>query len=115
MRCERWRIYSGVTMAGNLQTISLGVQDSLGVPAPSKISANTRVKGTLDFIGTVADTVVFSSPTSVTGQWTIPDQRTMVNFIPTISQSSTGISINPVIGTIGPMLVVQPDAKMQNG
>ena len=102
-------------MAGNLQTDPLGIQDSLGVRATSKVTTNTRVTGSQIPLGMVTDTVVFSSPASVTGQWTMPDQRTFVNHIPTISQSSTGITINPTTGTVGPMLVVQPDMRLRNG
>ena len=103
-------------MAGQVQTIPLGVQDSAGVRSVGKISPNTRVKASTGFVGTVADTILFPGPptSSVTGQWVVPNQRCLVNGIPTISVSSVGIAFAATVppGSTGPMVVVQPDPRV---
>ena len=102
-------------MAGPIQTTPLGVQDSAGIRAVSQISPNTRVKTATGFVGTVADTVVFSGlpPTlSVTGRWTTPNQRCRVQGMATISVSSIGITTAAPPASPGPMAVVQPDTRV---
>jgi len=83
--------------------------------APAAITPNARVRGAAGFVGTVADTLLFSNPVSVTGQWTVPDTRTFVGGVPTVSTSSAGIALHPVTGTTGPINLVQPDTRLRSG
>ena len=82
------------------------------------VSPNSRVKSATGFVGTVADQPMFPVPPgpSVVGLWLAPDGRTLVGGIPSISSSSTGITISgstpPSI--IGPMTVVQGDARVRS-
>ena len=104
-------------MAGPVQTIPAGVQDSAKVRGVGKISPNTRVKTATGFVGTVADTILFPGPPStlsVTGRWVLPNQRCLVNGTPTISESSKGIAFAATVppGSTGPMEVVQPDPRV---
>lgn len=108
-------------MAGPVQTLAQGVQDPTGIPAVTKISTNIRVKAMTGFIGTAADTLIFPAPlltVNVAGQWLLPNQRCLVNGVPTISVSSTGIALTlnpaappPLIPT-GPMVVTVPDPRV---
>jgi hypothetical protein len=85
--------------------------------AVGKLSPNTRVKTATGFVGTVADTVLFSGlpPTlSVTGRWTTLNQRCLVQGVASISVSSIGITTPAAAppGSPGPMTVVQPDTRV---
>ena len=102
-------------MAGNVQTLPAGIQNSTGTPAAAVVSANTRVRSATWFLGTVTDVPTFPTPAGPAGAWTVPDQRTLVGGIPTISASSVGITVHPVTGTVGPMTVAQPDTRVSNG
>ena len=64
-----------------------------GAPGVSMLGPNTRVKTAVGFVATAADTVLLAH--GGTGFWTVPDTRTQVGGVFTISQSSQGIAIIP--------------------
>jgi hypothetical protein len=101
-------------MAGPIEALALGIQDSFAVRATAKLSPNLRVTTTTGPVGTVLDIVQFPGP-NVIGNWVVPNQRTLVNGLPTIGASSTGMAYMPSITGLvptGPMLVVQGDARV---
>ena len=102
-------------MAAPVQTLALGVQDSFAVRAVAKLSPNTRVRGTTDFVGTALDVVTFPGPPltiSLVGQWIVPNTRCFANFLPTINQPSAGLATTITAGITVPMIVVQPDTRI---
>src|SRR5688572_17322005 len=101
-------------MPGPAATTPLGLQDATGARAVGVVTPNTRSKGALGFLATVADQPLFAGPSAI-GRWIVPNTRTFIGGVPTISTSSTGITISPAPPTtIGPMLVVQPDARIRS-
>jgi hypothetical protein len=102
-------------MPGNLQTTPAGVQDVQSVRAQVTISPNLRVETASGFVGTIADVLQFNTPLSVTGMWTVPEARLLVCGVPAIAATGVGVTLNPVTGSIGPMIVVQPDGAVRTG
>lgn len=102
-------------MAGNVQTLAVGISDGAQVPAISKISPNQRVSTTTGTIGTVADVAQFAgAPPSFTvvGNWLSPNTRTFATNLPTIGQSSIGACFNAVGAPTGPMTVTLGDPRV---
>jgi len=96
-------------MAGPLEALAAGIQDPAGIRAVAKVSTNTRVLTTTGPVGTVLDIVQFPGP-SVIGNWLVPNQRTLINGLPTVGASSVGVAYVPSISGLapsGPMTVVQ--------
>lgn len=105
-------------MPGPLATTPLGVQDSLGFRAIAKISPNTRALASTGFASTVFDTYLFPVPLTpnIIGQWVVPNTRVLVNGVPTVGQSSVGLTYAPSptgLTPTGPMLPVQGDPRTQ--
>jgi len=101
-------------MPGACQTLPSGIQGG-GSPAAAVVSPNLRVRTASGFVGTLADLVVLSAPpVAVAGFWTVPEQRTFVGFIPAISVTSTGITVNGVGTSTGPMTVTAPDTRAKS-
>jgi hypothetical protein len=102
-------------MAGNVQTLAVGVSDAAQVPAISKISPNQRVSAATGTLGTVADVVNFAGavpPFTVVGNWISPNTRCFAGGLPTISVSSVGTCFNVIGIPTGPMLVKIPDTRV---
>ena len=101
-------------MAGPIEALAPGIQDTLGIRAVAKVSPNLRVLTTTGPVGTVADVVLFPGP-NVVGNWIVPNQRTLVGGLPAISASSVGIAFMPSVSGLaptGPMTVVQGDTRV---
>ncbi|MFI0848333.1 hypothetical protein [Mesorhizobium sp. IMUNJ 23232] len=81
-------------MAGGVHTIPAGVQDGTAIPAVAKVSANTRVMAQTGPLSIATDVLTFPGPSTV-GNWLASNQRTLVNGVPTIAQSSVGQAIVP--------------------
>jgi hypothetical protein len=99
-------------MGSNLQVVAAGVQDSTGVPAASKISANQRVKTAAGPVSIATDTLTFPGPSTV-GNWIVPNQSVLIGNIPSISQNSSGQAIRavPPPPTPGPMVIATADTR----
>lgn len=97
-------------MAGN--TVDLPQDFQASAPGSAMIGPNTRVKGQPGFLGTQADSLLFSD--GAVGSWIVPNTRTRImgNFM--ISASSQGMAQPP--GTVPPVpvLVVVGDAKIRS-
>ena len=106
-------------MPGPLVTTPFGVQDQLGVRAVAKISPNNRAITSTGSISTVADVYMFPFPTSpsLIGMWVTPNTRVLAGGVPTVGQTSVGITYTPVPGPppalvpFGPMLPVNGDPR----
>jgi hypothetical protein len=99
-------------MAGPVQALTQGIQDGTAVPAASRVTLNTRVQTTTGFVGLLGDVVAFPGPSTV-GSWVMPNQRVLVNGVPTIGSASTGLAIVPALVPVTvPMLVVQGDSRV---
>ena len=99
-------------MAGGVQALVTGIQDGAAVPAASKVTANARVTATQAPVGLVSDVLTFPGPSTV-GNWMTPNQRVLVNGVPTIGQSSIGQAIIPaLVPVIVPALVTVPDPRV---
>ena len=101
-------------MPGPVQTLAAGIVDPISIPAVAKISPNTRVRTATGFIGTIGDTVTFPGlpvTLSLTGQWLVPNARTLAAGLPTISASATGLAVTP-LGPWAPIVVVAPDTRV---
>jgi hypothetical protein len=98
-------------MAAGLQAGFAGVS-GIGVPATAIVTANTRVKTTLGFVGTLADIVQFPGM-PLFGNWVVPAMRCSINGVPAINQTSQGIAygIVVVLTAVGPMQVTSPDPR----
>lgn len=88
-------------------TLPAGV--NAGGPAVAFVSANTRAKSQMGFLGLQTDIVQFSGP-MVTGAWTLGATRTFVQSVPVVLQTSVGTALNPV--TTAPMSVVSGDSRV---
>jgi hypothetical protein len=102
-------------MAGPVQTLASGVLDPGGIPAVAKISPNVRVSATTGPIGTIADVLTFvPSPLTfpLVGNWLVPNNRTLVGGLPSISVSSVGIVYNVIGVPYGPPVVASPDSRV---
>lgn len=90
-----------------------GIQDSLGVSAASKVTANTRVKTSAGTIGILTDIPSFTG-TTATGLWTLGAMRCRINGIPAVHASAVGIGIASATppGTTGPIRVAITDPKV---
>jgi hypothetical protein len=99
-------------MAGGVQALVTGMQDGAAVPAASKVTANARVTASQTPVGLVSDVLTFPGPSTV-GNWITPNQRTLVNGMPTIGQSSIGQAIIPaLVPVIVPVMVTLPDPRV---
>jgi len=101
-------------MAGPIEALAPGIQDASQMRATAKLSPNLRVTTATGPVGTVADIVQFPGP-SVIGNWVMPNQRTLVNGLPTVGASSAGVAYVPSatgLAPAGPMTVVQGDPRV---
>jgi hypothetical protein len=102
-------------MPGPVVTTPLGLQDVAGHRAVAVVSPNTRVRGQLGFVATVADQLLFAGPPSVSGRWLVGNTRTFVGGVATISASAAGITVSAAPpSTVGPILIVQPDGRIRS-
>jgi hypothetical protein len=91
--------------------VSTKAADVLGVdgsPASSRVSSNTRVKGSAGALGLQTDVMQFSGP-SISGTWVLAALRVKVNGIGVINQASAGTCV----GTPGPMTVSSGDSRIK--
>ena len=86
------------------------VQDGTGVPAASKISTNTRVSATTGDVSLMTYTLSFPGP-STTGNWLVPNQRVLVNGMPSIGQASSGQALNAA-GSPVPVTIITGDPRV---
>jgi hypothetical protein len=99
-------------MAGPIQALTQGIQDGTAVPAASRVTLNLRVQTATGFVGLLSDVVSFPGPSTI-GNWVMPNQRVLVNGVPTIGSTSTGLAIVPALVPVTiPMLVLQGDARV---
>lgn len=94
-------------MATPAVTLPTGV--NAGGPAVAFVSANTRAKSQLGFVGLQTDLVQFSGP-MVSGAWVLGAMRTFVQSVPVVLQTATGTAVNPV--SSAPMTVVSGDSRV---
>jgi hypothetical protein len=92
-----------------LSTVTQPAGVNAGGPAVAFVSANTRAKSQMGFLGIQTDVVQFAGP-MVTGAWITAGTRVFVQHIPVILQSSTGTAVNPVAAA--PMTVVMGDPRV---
>lgn len=87
----------------NFHTMPVGVQDSTGIPAASKVTANTQVQTLTGTISLISDIFTWPGP-STTGNFILPMTRVTINGVPGINQSTSGIALNaagvPVATTV---------------
>lgn len=87
----------------NVHTMPSGVIDSTGVPAASKVTANSQVQTSTGTITLITDVFTWPGP-STTGNFVVPMTRVMINGVPGINQNSAGVALNasgvPVATTI---------------
>ena len=81
-----------------------------GGPATRFISANTRVKSQLGYLGIQTDVVIFSGP-AVSGMWTSASSRVFANSIPIVTKNSQGQAVMPNGSTV-PMSVTAGDPRV---
>lgn len=99
-------------MSGGVHVLSAGVQDGTAVPAASKVSANVRVSTALGPISLATDVLTYPGPSTI-GNWLVPNQRTSVNGVPTVGQSSAGQAIVPGTPPVpSPAVVTATDPKV---
>lgn len=94
-------------MASPTVTLAAGV--NAGGPAVAFVTANTRAKSQIGFLGLQTDVVQFSGP-MVSGAWVLGAMRTFVQSVPVVLQTSTGTAVNPVASA--PMSVVSGDSRV---
>jgi len=94
-------------MAGKISSFSNGI-DGGGSRATAVLTTNTRVKTARGFVGLVTDAVTFPDGT---GMWFLPNQRVLINGVPTIGSSSAGIYVPPSPEPPVTMMVVEGDPK----
>lgn len=95
-------------MAGPIASFPSGVQSGTSARGASALSVNSRVQTSMGPIMLITDVVTFAGET---GTWLLANQRVFVHGIPTIGQSSTGVTQAGGIST-GPMTVVQTDGRV---
>lgn len=77
----------------NVHTQPAGVQDSLAVPAASKVTANTQVQTRTGTITLISDVFTWPGP-STTGNFVVPMTRVTINGVPGINQACAGVALN---------------------
>jgi hypothetical protein len=98
-------------MADGLLTTPSGVLDSTGVPCANFASANTRVKTSTGTVAIASDILTFPGPSTV-GNWIVPNNRVLVNAIPSIGQRCMGQAIIPGTPPVpGPTTIVMTDTR----
>jgi hypothetical protein len=95
-------------MAGGIASFPSGVQSGGQFRAAAAISTNGRVFTSMGPVMLATDVVTFSGEV---GTWLFTNQRVFVNGVPTVGETSTGVSAfgNQVTGT---MIVVQTDGRV---
>lgn len=91
----------------NVHTLAVGVQDSLAIPAASKVTANTRVQTQTGTITLISDVFTWPGP-STTGNFLVPMTRVTIDGVPTINQASAGVALNAA-GVPVPTVIVTTD------
>lgn len=91
----------------NVHTLAAGVQDSLAIPAASKVTANTRVQTQTGTITLISDVFTWPGP-STTGNFLVPMTRVTIDGVPTINQASAGVALNAA-GVPVPTVIVTTD------
>jgi len=102
-------------MAQPVDNIPAGISDGPGVPALSKVTANTRVRATTGPIGIITDVPTFPPPTA-TGLWTVGTMRCRINGLPVITTTAVGIGIAvtaPTPPSTGPLRVAISDSRVR--
>ena len=94
-------------MGAAVVTLPPGV--NAGGPATRFVSANTRVKSQLGYLGIQTDVVIFSGP-AVSGMWMSASTRVFVNSIPSVTRNSQGQAVTGTGATV-PMTVVMGDPR----
>lgn len=92
----------------NVHTLAAGVQDSLAIPAASKVTANTRVQTQTGTITLISDVFTWPGP-STTGNFLVPMTRVTIDGVPTINQASAGVALNAA-GVPVPTVIVTTDS-----
>lgn len=89
----------------NVHTLAAGLQDGTGVPAMSKVTANTRVQTQTGTITLISDVFTWPGP-STTGNFVVPMARVTIDGVPAINQASAGVALNASSGVPVPVPTV---------
>ena len=102
-------------MAQPVDSIPAGISDGPGAPAPTRITANSRVRATTGPIGIITDVPTFPPPTA-TGVWTVGTVRCRINGQPVVTATAVGIGIAataPVPPSTGPLRLTLSDSRVR--
>ena len=92
------------------------IRSPTGTPALAIVSPNTRVAGQLGAVGTAVDVVLMQPPDFVSANWLVPDRRTFVQGIPTVSRASVGVVyavVSGVLTAVGPPFIPAGDPRLR--
>jgi hypothetical protein len=94
-------------------TVDQPQQFQAQAPGTAMVGPNTRLKSQSGFLGTQADTLMFSD--GAVGSWTVPNTRVRSLGVFLISQSSQGIATVPTPSPPhpAPILVVNGNPKLK--
>ncbi len=93
-------------------TVNQAMQIQGGAPGAAMVGGNTRVKGTMGFLGTQADVLSFAN--GAVGSWVVANTRTFVQGVPVVSQSAQGMAQPPGPVSPVPVVVVSPDTRIRS-
>jgi hypothetical protein len=93
-------------------TVTLVLDFQAGGPGASMTGANTVVKTSAGFLGTVLDVLTFTDGSA--GNWSQGDTKVFVaGGTPTVSSTAVGSAVNPSGATV-PVLVTSGDLKVSS-
>lgn len=94
-------------MTAGFHTLPSGLQDGSGIPATSKVTANTRVSTHTGSVTLISDVFTWPGP-STTGNFLVPMTRVTINGTPAVNRNAAGQALN-ASGSPVPTVVVQAD------
>lgn len=100
-------------MPSGVESLAIGIVDSINVPALAKVGPNFRVVAPTGPIGVVGDTVSFPGTPTLTGNWVVGTVRTSINGLPVVNQTATGVSVTITGVPGGPIRLQVPDLRIQ--
>lgn len=97
-------------MSANVHVLAAGLQDGTGVPASSKVTANSSVTTQTGPISLISDVFTWPGP-STTGNFLVPMQRVLIHGTPAVNATAAGQALNAA-GSPVPTVVVSSDPKV---